>query len=260
MKKTKFAIIGAAGYIARKHVESIHEIGGDLVVAMDLVDNVGYLDKYFPRCAFYSDSSNFADIIDAMGVEYIAVCTPSYIHSWGTIAMLAVNKNVICEKPLCLDPEELRLIEKAEKDSTGEVNTILQLNFHPIAFEFMERNRRKKNLSVKIEYYSPRGNWYHQSWKGNLMYSGGLITNIGIHILQLLIKTFGEAKDFTLYPSTITSFRADLKFKNNNNVNLHLNIHRDIHSKRLITVIDKENQNYTCTFNLGSKLDQSLHL
>jgi len=258
----KFAIIGAAGYVAAKHVNAIKEVGGDLVAAYDVVDNVGYLDSHFMDCRFTNQAAEFSDLIDELEVDYVSICTPSYLHVLGVISMLAQNKNVICEKPLCLYPNELDAIQDAESKSKGTVNTILQLMYHPLVLNFQDRAQSlREGVRVNIQYFSPRGDWYFRSWKGNDLNSGGLITNIGIHVLHLLVDTFGEVLRFDNYSPTSTHNSFDLVFANSNSARVELDICKDIAPQRVVRITDNGGHNLgnELRFDLGAHIHQDLH-
>ncbi len=200
----RFAIIGVAGYVAPRHLQAIKETGNVLIAAMDISDSVGILDSYFPETAFFTEFERFERYLTKLknkgqGIDYLVVCTPNYLHDAHVRFGLRLGADVICEKPLVLNPHNLEAIEKAEKGSGRKVYTIMQLRLLPVLTE-LKKNLEESNShhQVKLKYITPRGNWYQYSWKGNISKSGGLGTNIGIHLFDLLIWLFGGIKGVRL--------------------------------------------------------------
>lgn len=195
-----FVLIGAAGYVAPKHLKAIKEVGGNLIACTDPHDSVGILDSYFPECQYFNTWERFDRFCNQVSIDYIVVCSPNYLHEthirWG----LKLGADIICEKPLALTSHNLMVIEEAEFSSRGKVNVILQLRL-------VERliNLRKvilNNHIVSLRYITPRGKWYHYSWKGDESKSGGLATNIGIHLFDLLGWLFGKYQDVKISEKT----------------------------------------------------------
>ena len=185
-----FAIIGAAGYIAPKHMQAIRDVGGNLVAAMDPHESVGVLDRFFPDCEYFSDFGAFDSFIADNPVDFVSICSPTYLHvvhcKWAMRAMA----NVICEKPLVLTLEELDCLKFLEEKTGKRVWTVLQLRYHPLVAQ-MQKYRDSLVKPVQIDYATPRGNWYHSTWKTDPRKSGGLATNIGIHLFDLAVSLFG---------------------------------------------------------------------
>ena len=194
MGKT-FALIGIAGYIAPRHLKAIKEIGGNLVAAYDIADRVGILDSYFPDCAFFTNEFDFYDFInDTQHIDYLVVCSPNYLHAEHCYAGLKLNADVICEKPLALTIDSLLHLQEAENYTGKRIYTILQLRLHPLLKALKQEidAAQKAHYEVTIKYCTPRGKWYNASWKGNEKKSGGLATNIGIHLFDLAVWLFGN--------------------------------------------------------------------
>lgn len=194
----RFAIIGVAGYVAPRHLKAIKETGNILVAAMDKSDSVGILDQYFPEAAFFTEFERFERYLvklknEGQGIDYFVVCTPNYLHDSHVRFGLRLGADVICEKPLVLNPHNLKVLEEEENLTGKKIFTILQLRLQPILIELKNKlETSQKKHQVKLEYITPRGNWYPYSWKGDVSKSGGLATNIGIHLFDLLIWLFGE--------------------------------------------------------------------
>jgi UDP-N-acetyl-2-amino-2-deoxyglucuronate dehydrogenase len=194
---TSFALIGAAGYIAPRHMKAIKAVGGDLQVAFDPNDSVGILDSYFPGAEFFTQFERFDRHVDKLRrrgqpIEYVSICSPNYLHDAHVRFGLRADADVICEKPLVLNPWNLDGISDMERDTGRKVNTVLQLRLHPAIVALKEKvaasNRRH---SVDLTYIAPRGRWYHTSWKGEDQKSGGVATNIGVHFFDMLGYVFG---------------------------------------------------------------------
>jgi UDP-N-acetyl-2-amino-2-deoxyglucuronate dehydrogenase len=198
----KFALIGAAGFIAPRHLKAIKETGNELVAALDKHDNVGILDSFFPSADFFTEFERFDRHLDKLKrkgekVDYISICSPNYLHDSHVRFALKYGANAICEKPLVLNPWNLEALLEIEKETGGKVNTILQLRLHPAIIALRERilsGDKNKVYDVNLKYITSRGNWYHSSWKGDISKSGGIATNIGIHFFDMLMWIFGDVR------------------------------------------------------------------
>lgn len=195
-----FALIGAAGFIAPRHMKAIKETGNNLVAALDKHDNVGILDSYFPNADFFTEFERFDRHLDKLKrrgekIDYISICSPNYLHDSHIRYALRYGADAICEKPLVLNPWNLDALAEIEKETSRNLYTILQLRLHPsiIALRKKVKNGPKDKIyDVDLTYITSRGNWYHSSWKGDTSKSGGVATNIGIHFFDMLIWIFGD--------------------------------------------------------------------
>jgi UDP-N-acetyl-2-amino-2-deoxyglucuronate dehydrogenase len=198
-----FALIGAAGYIAPRHMRAIKDTGNNLIAALDPFDSVGIIDSFFPEADFFTEPERFDRHLDKLRragtnkIDYVSICSPNYLHDAHIRLALRNDADAICEKPLVLNPWNLDNLSVIEKETGRKINTILQLRLHPSIIEL------KKNIDslpsdkmhdVELTYITSRGKWYHYSWKGNITKSGGVYTNIGIHFFDMLSWIFGDVK------------------------------------------------------------------
>jgi UDP-N-acetyl-2-amino-2-deoxyglucuronate dehydrogenase len=242
-----FAIIGAAGYIAPRHLKAIKEVGGNLVAALDVADSVGVLDQYFPNSEFFIDEFSFYDfLMDKNPVDYLVVCSPNYLHEEHCYAGLKLNADVICEKPLTLTIESLNNLTEAESYTNKHIYTILQLRLHPMLQQLKKEIVNDKNYEVEIIYNTPRGKWYHNSWKGDVKKSGGIATNIGIHLFDLVTWLFGDVNDVFVEKNTSTESVGKLQLANAN-VEWKLSIEQN-ESPRRVIIINGEPYEFTDGF------------
>lgn len=194
-----FALIGAAGYIAPRHVQAIKHTQNKLSAILDPYDGVGYIDKYFPQASYFSESERFDRHLYRHKDEYdyVSICSPNYLHDAHMRLALRNECDVICEKPLVLKVEHLDALQDLENQTGKKINTILQLRYHDAIVNLKEKykntNQRHK---VTLDYITPRGIWYNYSWKGNSDKSGGVASNIGVHFFDMLSWVFGSVKDF----------------------------------------------------------------
>jgi UDP-N-acetyl-2-amino-2-deoxyglucuronate dehydrogenase len=196
---TSFALIGAAGYIAPRHMRAIRAIGGDLKVAFDPNDSVGIIDSYFPDASFFVEFERFDRHIDKMRrrgqkIDYVSICSPNYLHDAHCRFALRSGAAAICEKPLVLNPWNIEGLAEIEKETGRKIATILQLRLHP-AIEGLKRRvdaSPRNEFAVDLTYITSRGRWYHTSWKGDEAKSGGIATNIGVHFFDMLAYVFGR--------------------------------------------------------------------
>jgi len=226
--KKRFALIGAAGYIAPRHMDAIKQLGHGLVAAYDPFDSVGVIDRYAPDAAFFTEFERFDRHLEKLkrkgeGVDYVTVCSPNYLHDAHARFGLRLGADVICEKPLVLHERNATGLLEAEAESGQAVYCILQARLHPEAARLHEHIKllnRSSRPQVNIDYITPRGTWYDYSWKGNESKSGGVATNIGVHLFDLTLSNFGEFKSIHIderEPRFCTGLlildRADVRFK-----------------------------------------------
>lgn len=199
----RFALIGAAGYIAPRHMKAIKETGNMLVAALDPYDGVGVMDSYFPDSDFFTEFERFDRHIDKLRrmnnpIDYISICSPNYLHDAHIRFALRSGCNVICEKPLVLNPWNVDALQEIEEETGKHVYTILQLRYHPNIIALREKvlsSPKDKIFDINLIYVTSRGKWYQHSWKGDVTKSGGIATNIGVHFFDMLTWIFGDVKE-----------------------------------------------------------------
>jgi UDP-N-acetyl-2-amino-2-deoxyglucuronate dehydrogenase len=205
-----FAIIGVAGYIAPRHLRAVRDTGNNLSAAYDIFDSVGIMDSFFPDASFFTEFELFDRHLSKMrregkGVDYVSICTPNYLHDAHIRYGLRLDADVICEKPLVLNPWNIDALTEAEKESGKRVNTILQLRLHEAIISLKESVAsapKGKVFDVDLTYITSRGNWYYTSWKGDERKSGGVATNIGVHFYDMLSWVFGDVKQNIVHVSS----------------------------------------------------------
>lgn len=216
-----FAMIGAAGYIAPRHLKAIKDTGNTLVAALDKYDSVGVLDSYFPSADFFTEFERFDRHIEKLKrrgtkIDYVSICTPNYLHDSHIRFGLRHGAEVICEKPLVINPWNLDALKEMEKETGKKIYTILQLRLHPSVIELrkkIENAPAGKVFDVDLAYITSRGNWYYTSWKGNVNKSGGIATNIGVHFFDMLAWVFGTLKKNEVHLHTHDRAAGYLEFE-----------------------------------------------
>lgn len=197
-----FALIGAAGYIAPRHMQAIKDTGNDLVAALDPFDSVGIIDSHFPNADFFVEFERFDRHIDKLkregkNLDYVSICSPNYLHDAHCRFGLRHGADVICEKPIVLNPWNIDALEKIEKETGKNIYNILQLRLHPSVIELkkkIEAAPKDKVFDIDLTYLTSRGHWYYTSWKGDKEKSGGIASNIGVHFYDMLMWIFGSVK------------------------------------------------------------------
>jgi UDP-N-acetyl-2-amino-2-deoxyglucuronate dehydrogenase len=195
-----FALIGAAGYVAPRHMRAIHAVGGDLKVAYDPNDSVGILDSHFPDAHFFTEFERFDRHVDKLRrrgekIDYVSICSPNHLHDAHCRFALRSGADAICEKPLVLNPWNIDGLAEIEQDTGHRISTILQLRLHPAIVDLREKfGASSKRHKVDLTYIASRGRWYYASWKGEDTKSGGVATNIGVHFFDMLSFVFGPAR------------------------------------------------------------------
>ncbi len=215
-------LIGVGGYIAPRHLKAIKDTGNNLLAALDKHDSVGIMDSYFPEADFFTEFERFDRHVEKLKrqgikIDYVTVCSPNYLHDAHIRFGLRIGANVICEKPVVLNPWNIDALMEIEKETGGQVFTILQLRLHPAIIALREKIKNEgagKKHQVNLTYITSRGHWYHNSWKGDIQKSGGIATNIGVHFFDMLYWIFGEVLDYQVTEHTQDSASGKLEFKN----------------------------------------------
>ncbi len=203
-----FSLIGAAGYIAPRHMKAIKDTGNKLIAAFDPNDSIGIIDSYFPDADFFTEFERFDRHIDKLrrqhghAVDYISICSPNYLHDSHIRFALRSGADAICEKPIVLNHWNIDALQDIEKETGKKVHTVLQLRLHPSIIELkkqVENSAADKKFDVDLTYITSRGKWYFHSWKGNDKRSGGVATNIGVHFYDMLHFVFGNVVENKLH-------------------------------------------------------------
>jgi UDP-N-acetyl-2-amino-2-deoxyglucuronate dehydrogenase len=216
-----FALIGAAGFIAVRHLKAIKETNNMLLAALDKFDSVGIMDSYFPKADFFTEYERFDRHIDKLRrngtrIDYVSVCTPNYLHDSHVRLALRYGADAICEKPLVLNPWNIDALSDLEKESGSKIFNILQLRLHPVIIALKEKianGPKDKIYDIDLTYITSRGHWYYTSWKGDKSKSGGIATNIGVHFFDMLSWIFGKLKNNIVHVHTHDRAAGYLEFE-----------------------------------------------
>lgn len=216
-----FLLIGAAGYIAPRHMKAIKETGNNLIAAYDPYDGVGVIDSYFPQAHFFTEFERFDRHIEKIKragtkIDYVSICSPNYLHDSHIRYGLRIGADVICEKPIVLNPWNIDALIDLENEYKNKVHTILQLRHHEAILELkdkIEKGPADKVYDIDLTYITSRGNWYYTSWKGNEEKSGGIASNIGVHFFDMLQWIFGPMEESIVDIKTKDTNSGTLRFK-----------------------------------------------
>ena len=217
-----FALIGAAGYIAPRHMKAIKESKNNLIAALDPNDSVGVIDSYFPNADFFTEFERFDRHLDKLKrkeacIDYVSICSPNYLHDAHIRFALRNNAEAICEKPLVLNPWNIDVLLDDERECGKKVNTILQLRLHPSIIQLKKDVEsavgKNKKFDVDLTYLTSRGHWYQVSWKGDERKSGGIATNIGVHFFDMLHFVFGDLQENILHKADPYSSAGYLEYE-----------------------------------------------
>lgn len=204
-----FALTGAAGYIAPRHLKAIKDTGNNLIAAMDKHDSVGILDRFFPNTSFFVEFERFERHLEKLKraqnsspIDYLTICSPNFLHDAHIRLALRVGADAICEKPLVLNPWNLDILQELENETGKRIYNILQLREHDAIKNLknkIDNSTNDKKHEIELTYITSRGHWYDFSWKGAIEKSGGIATNIGVHFFDMLGWIFGKVQGSKLY-------------------------------------------------------------
>jgi len=223
-----FALIGASGYIAPRHMRAIKDTGNQLIAALDPYDGIGIMDSNFPEASFFTEFERFDRFVDKWHrdsgnkIEYMSICSPNYLHDSHIRFALKNGADAICEKPLVLNPWNINQLKLIEKETGQKIYNILQLRLHSSIIALKKRITRelKENpdrvYDIDLTYLTSRGKWYFVSWKGDQSKSGGIASNIGVHFFDMLCWIFGSVEENIVHLKTADTNAGFLKLKNAN--------------------------------------------
>jgi len=229
-----FILIGAAGYIAPRHMKAIKATGNNLIAAYDPYDGVGIIDSHFPKAHFFTEFERFDRYIEKIkrigtSIDYVSICSPNYLHDAHIRYGLRIGADVICEKPIVLNSWNLEALLELEQEYKNKVYTILQLRHHASIIELkntIDNSLIDKVYNIELNYITSRGNWYFTSWKGDQEKSGGIASNIGVHFFDMLQWIFGPMKEYTVTIKTKDTNSGTLLLEKAK-VNWYLSINAD---------------------------------
>jgi len=257
-----FALIGASGYIAPRHLKAIKDTNNHLLAALDKFDSVGVMDSYFPDANFFVETEIFDRHLEKLKIEkeieldYVSICTPNYLHDSHIRMALRRGADAICEKPLVLNPWNLDSLQSIEKESGKRIWNILQLRLHKSIIELknkVDNAPKDKVFEIDLTYLTSRGNWYYTSWKGDKNKSGGIATNIGVHFYDMLSWVFGDIKKNIVHVQTHDRASGYLEFEKAR-VRWFLSINYDLIPKE---IKDKGYRTYRSIIIEGKELEFS---
>jgi UDP-N-acetyl-2-amino-2-deoxyglucuronate dehydrogenase len=259
--RKRFAIIGVAGYIAPRHMDAIKVTENDLLAALDKHDSVGIIDNYFPNASFFTEFERFDRHLEKLKrqeskIDYLTVCSPNYLHDAHIRFGLRYGSDVVCEKPIVLNPWNIDGLKEIEKETENKVFNILQLRYHENILKLKEKVDSApddKVFDVDLTYITSRGNWYFTSWKGNDVKSGGIATNIGIHFFDVLGWIFGKLNHSTVHLQTHDRAAGYLEYSKAR-VRWFLSINRDTLPKN---VLQSGSSTYRTLVISGEEIDVS---
>ena len=224
MNSTKnFALIGAAGYIAPRHLKAIQDTDNTLIAALDKFDSVGIMDRYFPKADFFTEFERFDRHLEKLKrhqnitLDYVSICSPNYLHDAHIRMALRSGAHAICEKPIVLNPWNIDALSAIEKESDGNIYTILQLRLHSAIVALKAKvvsEAKNEKYDIDLTYITSRGKWYDNSWKGDESKSGGIATNIGVHFYDMLSWVFGDVQENTVLLREKHKASGYLEFEN----------------------------------------------
>lgn len=207
----RYILLGAAGYIAPRHMRAIMETGGKIVAIADPSDSVGVIDRYFPEAEYFRSARDCLNLMKDHA-DTVVIATPNHTHAWLANTALGFGYDVICEKPLVTNLDDLEILREAERDTGHRVYCVLQLRHHPNCMVIDSIAREGLN-EIEVVYHAPRGEWYWRSWKGDAAMSGGLAMNIGIHIFDLLIWKFHQVMKHGEHTGTAKSVTGSFRLQ-----------------------------------------------
>jgi len=194
-KKFNIAIIGC-GSISQTHIDSINKIGMCSLKAVcdtDMKKAVIAAQKY--GCKAYK---NYKEVLDDKEINSVHILTPHYLHVPIALEALACRKHVVLEKPVGINPVEIKKLLKAEKESKSRIGVVFQNRYNKTSRKMkalIEGGEMGKFIAAKglVMWHRDDGYYLNSNWRGKwATEGGGLLINQAIHTLDLLRWLGGE--------------------------------------------------------------------
>ena len=176
------AIIGL-GVICKVHMGEMLECSNVFAIC-DIDESKRAL---YPDLPFYTD---YKVMLDEVKPDVVHIATPHYLHAEMAVYALDRNINVLCEKPLAINEEQLGAILTAEKNSKAILGVCQQNRFNPNNAFVKEYLKDKKSVvGVGIVPWNRDKAYYDSAeWRGKwATEGGGVLINQALHTLDLLI-------------------------------------------------------------------------
>ena len=155
--------------------------------------------------------ASYEEMIEKENVDFVDVCTPSYMHTEMTVYALEHGKHVICEKPMSISSAEAqKMIDASEK--TGN----LLMTAHVVRFmapyvylkSVVDSGELGKPVHVIMHRLSEAPKWSWENWMLDTEKSGGVTLDLSVHDIDFMQYVFGQ-------PASLEASYRDIKDNSN---------------------------------------------
>lgn len=207
-EKARIALIGS-GSRGQYHIHNLLGIGhADLVTICD-----NYQPNLEAALALYPTAKGETDyhkVLEDKSIDGVIIAVPLYLHAQITLEALSAGKHVFCEKAMALRPEDCKAVYDAYKASDRALYYCMQRMYDEKYIKAI--GMIKEGLIGEI--VGMRCHWFRNAdwrrdvpspelerkinWRLYKEYSGGLMTELGSHQLEVCDWAIG------MVPSQIT--------------------------------------------------------
>ncbi len=163
-----------------------------------------------------------AEAMLASDIDLVIIATPNNFHKYYSILAMESGKHVVCEKPACMDCEELEEVI-AVSEKTGKLYTVHQNRRFDSDYakmkEIIDRDMLGKLFFLDSRLYSNRGS--SGGWRSTYEAGGGTLYDWGIHLIdQVLCLIDSEPKYVSAqlqsvrFPKVDDVCRVNITFEN----------------------------------------------
>lgn len=209
----KVGIIGAGAIAQLGHIPSYQKINEVKIAALS-DPNKKKAEAVAKRFNIETYFTDYKDLLELNEIEAVSICTPNFFHQEQIITSLRKEKNVLCEKPLCLDAQGVEVVFKEEEKTDNKICMVAYMyrfmGISQVLKEFIEQGELGEIYYAKTSYLRRRGIPTTGSWfTSKKMSGGGSLIDIGVHILDLSLWLMGNPTPVSATGSTYAKFRNE---------------------------------------------------
>lgn len=160
-------------------------------------------------------TTEYKIITEDPDIDIVHICSPNKYHKEQLISALKNNKHIFCEKPISVNIEETIEIKKLIKNYKSITGINFQTHYFPatISAKNIIDNKLGRILGFRAAYLhsgsvNPNAPF---KWKLSEKYGGGVILDLGSHILDLINYLIGDYTDVLAQTQIAFDIRPDIK-------------------------------------------------
>lgn len=190
----RVGIIGC-GEILIRHIESINENEDFQLISLCDIDD----DKLNKAQRDYGGKiyNSYKKMIDEGDLNFVVVATPNSLHVEQAKYALENGCDVLVEKPVSLNPKDIRILSELAKENNQKAYAVLQVRLNPTVLaikDLLDNNFLGKLRGVSLIQRWQRPFSYFSGWRSEPLVGGGTLYECGIHYIDVMCNMFGKPK------------------------------------------------------------------